>query len=113
MASPVQAAQRIHDTLLWRRSKRPEEVTCSRCLRDPNSHYLHPIGYTKNGNPILYSCSGMSHDHSTDGHRAHMIMTFEQTIKLMPPGVEKWVWFADFEGFSVKDCGPVRRPGAL
>ena len=27
-----------------------------------------------------------------------------QTIRMMPPRVEQWVWFSDFHGFGFQDC---------
>lgn len=56
---------------------------------------------------MLYSCIALATDRSTEGQKQHMIMTFEQAINLMPPGVDKWFWLADFEGFSVTDVGMV------
>ncbi len=29
-----------------------------------------------------------------------------QAIRMMGPGVEQWVWFADFKGFGWQDCDP-------
>jgi hypothetical protein len=37
-----------------------------------------------------------------------MIMVFEQAVRLMPAGVERWVWFADMTGFGMRDMSPVR-----
>lgn len=35
-----------------------------------------------------------------------LLQTFETAIKVMPPGVEQWVWVCDFHGFSKKDVNP-------
>ena len=37
-----------------------------------------------------------------------MIQSFEQAVRLMPPSVERWIWFADLTGFGVRDLSPVR-----
>lgn len=29
-----------------------------------------------------------------------------QAVRLMPPGVERWVWVMDFHGFGLRDCNP-------
>ena len=57
---------------------------------------------------MLYSCNGLAKDRSHKGNREHMIRTFEQATRLMPPGVERWVWFADMHGFAMRDLQPVR-----
>ena len=57
---------------------------------------------------MLYSCNGLAKDRSHKGNREHMIRTFEQAMRLMPPGVERWVWFADMHGFAMRDLQPVR-----
>ena len=104
----LQVVARLKETVEWRRSERPEMIACDMCLKSPNSHYFHPVGFSKEQHPVMYSCSGMVTDRSPEGNKKHMIMTFEQTIALMPEGVEKWMWFADFEGFGYKDLGVVR-----
>eukprot|EP00892_Ulva_mutabilis_P012237 jgi/Ulvmu1/9386/UM051_0013.1 len=96
---------RLHETVQWRRTERPETIVCDMCLKAPDSHYFHPVGFSKGQHPVMYSCSGMVTDRSPEGNRKHMIMTFEQTIAVMPEGVEKWMWFADFEGFGYRDLG--------
>jgi hypothetical protein len=95
----LQAAARLRETLAWRREAKPETMVCEHCLRDPRSHYFHPVGFHKDGMPVMYSCNALASDRSLEGNRAHMILTFEQAIRLMPPGVEKWVWCA-----STKPC---------
>lgn len=104
----LQVVARLQETVQWRRTERPETIVCDLCLKNPDSHYFHPVGFSKGQHPVMYSCSGLVTDRSPEGNRKHMIMTFEQTIKLMPEGVEKWMWFADFEGFGYKDLGVVR-----
>ncbi len=37
---------------------------------------------------------------------AALLQTFETAIRVMPPGVEQWVWVCDFHGFSKKDVNP-------
>lgn len=69
---------------------------------------MRPVGFTKAGQPVLYSCNALASDRSYKGNREHMIQSFEQAIRLMPPSVERWVWFADLTGFSVRDLSPVR-----
>lgn len=62
---------------------------------------------------MLYSSVSMATDRSAEGQKQHMMMTFEQAVKLMPPGVETWFWVADFEGFSMKDLGLVLFPSTV
>lgn len=104
----MQAATRLTAQLKWQREERPGEQACSSCARDPRSHYFHPVGYTKCGQPVLYSCLALASDRGPASNREHMIATFEQAIRLMPAGVEKWVWFSDLRGFGMRDLNPVR-----
>lgn len=41
-------------------------------------------------------------------NRDHLIQTFEQTVKMMQPGVEQWVWICDFHGFGLSDALNIR-----
>lgn len=98
------ATKRLKETLAWRKETKPEQLICTHCAKQPTSHYFHPVGFSSTGMPVLYSAFALANDRSADGNRNHMIMTFEQAVRLMQPGVEKWVWFSDFVGFGWKDC---------
>lgn len=97
------ALKRLRDTFEWRRRERPETMSCSFCEADPRSHYMHVVGHDFQGRPVIYSCLAPVTDRNTEHNRVHMIVTFEQAIRLMPKGVEQWVWVSDFAGFGIAD----------
>lgn len=97
------ALKRLKDTFEWRRLERPQTVSCTYCEADPRSHYMHVVGHDSERRPVIYSCLAPISDRNTAHSRTHMIATFEQAIRLMPKGVEQWVWVADFAGFGVSD----------
>jgi hypothetical protein len=112
-ATTIALQARLSATLRWRREHRPEQQICTCCQADPRSHYFHPVGFTRRGHPVLYSCLALANDRSQRGNREHMIQTFEQAVRLMPAGIERWVWFSDLSGFAMRDLQPVRAPGPL
>ncbi|KAK9843490.1 hypothetical protein WJX81_005667 [Elliptochloris bilobata] len=105
---PAQAAQRLRDTLHWRATEAdpPERRVCATCLRDASAHYLHPVGFCRRRRPVLYSCMALARDRDIEANKRHMVATFEQAVRLMPPCVEGWVWFSDFHGFGMRDLSP-------
>lgn len=100
------AAKRLHHTLVWRTTAKPEAVVCKACARDPGSHWMHIVGYCNLGRPIIYSCLAMASNRDYHDNSDHMIQTFEMAVKCMPPGQEQWVWVCDFHGFGMQDCNP-------
>ena len=53
---------------------------------------MHAAGFDLQRRPVIYSCNGMASAKDYKSNEDHMINCFEHTVKLMPPGVEKWVW---------------------
>lgn len=100
------AAKRLRDTLEWRRREAPERMECTACAANPKSHYMHVIGHDMAARPVIYSCLELATNRDVQDNRRHMLSTFEQAIRLMPPGVESWCWVLDFHGFGVRDCDP-------
>ncbi|GLC70756.1 hypothetical protein PLESTF_001030000 [Pleodorina starrii] len=100
------SAKRLNATLAWRSKVQPEKVVCRACARDPRSHYMHCCGFCQRGRPIIYSCLELPTNKVFDDNRDHMIQTFETAVKLMPPGVEQWIWVCDFKGFGMADVNP-------
>mmetsp|Transcript_3868 Transcript_3868/g.11192 ORF Transcript_3868/g.11192 Transcript_3868/m.11192 type:complete len:319 (-) Transcript_3868:579-1535(-) len=104
--SKADALRRLRETFAWRRKERPESLACRACVQDPQAHYMHVVGHDSLGRPIIYSCLTPVKNRSTAENRTHMIVTFEQAIRLMPKGVEQWVWVSDFAGFGMSDVDP-------
>ncbi|KAK9851370.1 hypothetical protein WJX84_005144, partial [Apatococcus fuscideae] len=104
--SREQALKRLQDTLAWRHEQQPAKIVCQRCRDRDDPHYMHVCGFDKEGRPILYSVFNLAENRGIEENRKHMLSTFEQAIKMMGPGVEQWVWFADFKGFGWQDCDP-------
>ena len=70
----MQAAVRLKETLVWRAAVRPESLVCAECQKDCGAHYLHPVGFDKQEQPVLYSCISLSTDKQLASNRDHMIM---------------------------------------
>eukprot|EP00884_Botryococcus_braunii_P005866 jgi/Botrbrau1/15280/Bobra.97_1s0006.1 len=86
--------------------EKPDRLQCGACLARPQSHYLHPVGFDKSGRPVMYSVFSLASNRLPEDNRQHMIACFEQAIRLMPKGVEQWIWISDFHGFGFADCDP-------
>lgn len=100
------ALKRIRDTLEWRACERPEQLHCKACELDPSSHYMHVVGWDLQQRPIIYSCLELPTNRSVADNTEHMLACFESAIRLMPEGVESWVWVMDLFGFGLRDCDP-------
>ncbi|KAK9828156.1 hypothetical protein WJX74_001131 [Apatococcus lobatus] len=101
-----QALKRLEETSAWMHEQQPGQIVCERCRDGHDPHYMHVCGFDMEGRPILYSVFNLAENRGIEENRRHMLSTFEQAIKMMGPGVEQWVWFADFKGFGWQDCDP-------
>lgn len=100
------SVKRIKDTLSWWEKEHPQEMVCTACQKDAKSHYMHVVGHDLSDRPVIYSCLELATNRNIEDNRKHMISTFEQAIRFMPPGVESWCWVLDFHGFGLSDCDP-------
>lgn len=101
------AAKRVHQTLAWREEHvNKGHLICHACQSSHHSHYMHTVGISKAGMPVIYSCFALAANFSTKDNVRHMVHTFEHAISLMRNGVEKWIWIADFSGFGISHCNP-------
>lgn len=100
------AESRLKSSLLWRKEVNPESMVCHACRKDMRSHYLHVVGFCKIQRPVMYSCLKLSPNKDPEAGRAKMISVFERSIRMMPEGVEQWIWFSDFHGFGMADLNP-------
>lgn len=73
----MQSIKRLHTTLAWRASTQPENMVCQACAAKPASHYMHIVGFCKQGRPVVYSCNGMAKNKDCEDNRQHLIQTFE------------------------------------
>eukprot|EP00193_Tetraselmis_chui_P006271 CAMPEP_0177759904 /NCGR_PEP_ID=MMETSP0491_2-20121128/4981_1 /TAXON_ID=63592 /ORGANISM="Tetraselmis chuii, Strain PLY429" /LENGTH=289 /DNA_ID=CAMNT_0019275765 /DNA_START=204 /DNA_END=1073 /DNA_ORIENTATION=+ len=100
------AAKRLIHTSEWRKKEGVESIVCKACIQNPRSHYMHVAGLDLFQRPVIYSVFNLAEDKAPETNRLHMIHQFETAVRLMPEGVEKWVWVMDFHGFGFADCNP-------
>eukprot|EP00976_Prorocentrum_cordatum_P029362 597545-Prorocentrum_minimum.AAC.5 len=100
------ASKRLIQTIKWRETSLPNPLICKHCAKDHKSHYLHPVGFDKQGRPVIYSVFSLANDRKSPNNVEHMIHCFENTISLMGPKVTQWVWISDFTGFGVRNMNP-------
>lgn len=104
--SQAEALKRLRATFDWRSKEQPQSLSCTVCEKDPSAHFMHVVGHDQLGRPVIYSCLKNVTDRKTEHNRLHMIATFEQAIRMMPPGVTQWTWCSDFAGFGYRDVDP-------
>jgi hypothetical protein len=109
---------RLKATAKWRSDHRVDYVDCSACLLDSTTHYLHLVGHTSDGHPILYSNFKLPTFPRTEAGKKgvldHMILVFEGAIRSSPnPGTAQFVWLNDFHGFGLVDAANVSLPMAF
>jgi len=79
---------REHDELLT-------TMKCPQCVEDPSQHYFKPLGTDNKNRPIMYTTAGCYFDITLKHSYEHNIIAFENMIKSMQPGTEKFVYVAD------------------
>lgn len=42
-------------TAKWREAEQPHKLVCQACLEKCTAHYMHPVGFDKRGQPVIYS----------------------------------------------------------
>lgn len=67
---------------------------------------MNIVGYCKIQRPVFYSCLKLARSKDVEEGKNHLVMLFEQAIRMMPEGVEQWVWVSDFFGFGMADMNP-------
>lgn len=106
--------KRLKATAKWRSEHRVDYVDCPACLNDSTTHYLHLVGHTTDGNPILYSNFKLpTFPRSEAGKKGvldHMILVFEGAIRSSPNPRAQFVWLNDFHGFGLSDAANVSLP---
>jgi hypothetical protein len=99
----------------WQREVKPKEVSCTSCNADANSHMGHFVGWDSLHRPTVYSSYKWTGkgpiSQNCEASVEHNIELFNNTIKLMPEGVEQWVACVDFVSYSMWTDGrsPVGR----
>lgn len=58
---------------------------------------MHVVGHDKLQRPMIYSCFALAPNKNFQDNTEHMIECFETAVRLMPPGVDAWVWMIDYE----------------
>jgi hypothetical protein len=100
----VQQAVKMLDTHVeWQREVKPEEVSCTSCVGDKDSHCQQFCGWDSLHRPVVYSAFKWAKDEiRTLAPEAieHTIECFRHCINMMPDGVEQWVNVVDFLTFS-------------
>lgn len=79
-----QSIKRLHTTLAWRLANNPEQTVCAACARKPRSHYMHIVGYCRQGRPCVYSCNGLATNKDCADNKQHLIQTFEMVSRSSP-----------------------------
>ena len=106
--------KRLKATAKWRKDHDVDSLDCQYCLLDHTTHYLHLIGHTAEGHPILYSNFKLPNFPRTEAGKKgvldHMILTFEGAIRSSPNPSAQFVWLNDFYGFGLVDAANVSLP---
>eukprot|EP00026_Physarum_polycephalum_P008711 Phypoly_transcript_08809.p1 GENE.Phypoly_transcript_08809~~Phypoly_transcript_08809.p1 ORF type:complete len:299 (+),score=34.14 Phypoly_transcript_08809:213-1109(+) len=101
-----QSLKMIKNTISWRLEKKPDQIECPLCPKDPFSHNIRLVGMDTMDRPVIYTCFGQASGRfDVAGNVAHLCRLLEEaSVILNKTGAGKWVWIIDFEGFGVYDC---------
>eukprot|EP00887_Chlorella_sp_A99_P005595 scaffold1.g5595.t1 len=83
--------------LAWLEERLAEDEL-ARCEAGMLSRYLRATGGDRQ--------HALKRIRSVADNTEHMLACFESAIRLMPEGVESWVWVMDLFGFGLRDCDP-------
>jgi len=100
------AKARLKSTLLWRRDEMNSFCKC--CFEDDSrSHYMHVVGRTKNGRPVVFSDIGLARNSKPKDNEAHATFCMEQVEKCLPKYPDDtYVWVSDFHKFGRQHLNP-------
>ena len=100
------AKSRLKSTLLWRRDEMMPFCKC--CFEDDSrSHYMHVVGRTRNGRPVVFSDIGLARNSKPKDNEAHATFCMEQVEKcLLAYPNDTYVWVSDFHKFGRQHLNP-------
>jgi hypothetical protein len=89
--------QILSESLKWVREHEEllTNLRCPQCAEDPSQHYFKPMGFDDKNRPVIYTTAGCYFDITLKHSYEHNIIAFENLIKSMPAGTERFVYVAD------------------
>lgn len=88
----------LENTIKWRKESGCDSWKCDICLKDPNQHCGQFMGWDLEHRPVL--AMSMRWGPERTNPLRHMVCGFNHLVRLMPLGVEQWVFVTDFETYS-------------
>jgi hypothetical protein len=101
------AMMRLKDSLIWRRTFRPDEITLDEVKAEAMSGKQFLNGFDNQGHPILYIIPQRETSKDFDGHHKFIAFHMERAIKIMPPGVEKIMLIIDYANMKMDNAPPL------
>jgi hypothetical protein len=86
-------------SIQWREQHLAPPLHCAECHATPHAHCFFPIGWTREGRPILYGNPPRAACSDVPPTVRHVTHTLEHCWT-HPRSAEQWVWLTDFRGFG-------------
>ncbi|KAJ3129597.1 hypothetical protein HK100_008504 [Physocladia obscura] len=101
------AASKLKSTLQWRLHYKPHAIKLSDIEAEAKFGKMFNSGFDKTGRPILFVIPRLDHAKNPDAALKFLVWSVENTIKIMPPGIEKMSVCVDWEGLGMFNAPPI------
>ncbi|RKP10642.1 CRAL-TRIO domain-containing protein [Thamnocephalis sphaerospora] len=97
----AKAAERLGNTLAWRRERRPHVLDPDYVMPEAATGKIFVNGFDRYGRPVIYLVPRRENTKPSRRQMDHLIFFLERAIAAMPPGVEQVTLIIDFTGASL------------
>ncbi|CAM8912257.1 unnamed protein product [Rhodiola kirilowii] len=103
------AKKMLEDTLQWRASYKPEEITWPDVAFESETGKVSIANFhDRLGRTVLIMRPGLQNSTSAEGNIRHLFYLIEYAVLNLPKGQEQMVWLIDFTGLSYKNSAPIK-----
>jgi len=87
----------LHESLTWVKEHENllTNLVCPGCIDHPEQHYFKAMGNDNQHRPIIYTTAGCHFNITLKHSFEHNVIAFENAVKSMKPGVERFIYVAD------------------
>uniref|UniRef100_A0A7N0T844 CRAL-TRIO domain-containing protein n=1 Tax=Kalanchoe fedtschenkoi TaxID=63787 RepID=A0A7N0T844_KALFE len=103
------AKKMLEDTLQWRASYKPEEITWPEVAFEGETGKVSIANFhDRLGRTVVIMRPGLQNSTSTEGNIRHLFYLIEKAVLNLAEGQEQMVWLIDFTGLSYKNNVPIK-----
>lgn len=101
------ASKMFSETLNWRQQFAPALITAPLVEPEAVTGKCYVNGFDRCGRPIVYIRPGRENTSSYDRQLQYFVFVMENSLRMMPSNVDRFVVIMDFEGYSLSSAPPL------